>query len=73
MVQTRQLGKPDLQQLIAQARAIAEFRPPKDKQRALTAEEVQQVTDLLGLKTESANAAGPKKKPRTKKGPRSKK
>lgn len=47
MIQAQKLNDNDLRKLIAQARAIAEFRPPKDKEA--TPEQQQQIIDLLGL------------------------
>jgi transcriptional regulator with XRE-family HTH domain len=67
LLQARRLGKRDLQQLIAQARAIADFRPPKDQGKELTREQVQEVVDLLGLKPEKKRTPSSKKTSRSRK------
>lgn len=54
------LGRDDLLKLIAQARAIAEFRPPKEKEA--TSEQQQQIIELLGLRSAEENVRPAKKR-----------
>jgi transcriptional regulator with XRE-family HTH domain len=60
LIQARRLRLEDLRKLIAQTKAIAEYRPPKD--RPLTSEEQQQVIDLLGLKASKKSSESTKKR-----------
>jgi len=60
MIQAKRLSLDDLRKLIAQARALAEFRPPRN--RGAAPEQQQQIIDLLGLQPPKNNLQPVKKK-----------
>jgi hypothetical protein len=54
MIQAQELRRDNLQKLIAQARTIAEFKPPADKDAS--PEQQQQLIEFLGLQQTKKNS-----------------
>ena len=59
LIYAKQMNDDDLRKLIAQARAIVEYRPPKN--RPLTPEDNQELANFLGLKPSKKTSESTKK------------